>query len=170
MNEEVPSMREAHPNIPELLDQVVRTCLARDRDQRFLEASTVQEKLLEFLAEEKAIIHTSTLAEFVKDLFQDVVIQGPNLDRAIFIDERRSPADQNASMETTQRFELEADLEEAEGVFSSAVRRKRIIVIMAALFIVILGILLSANELRKGVKVREPVSRIESATHEASHY
>ena len=68
---EVTPPREHNPAIPESLEQVVLTALARERDARYQWALELHDSLQQFLIEENSVYNASKLATLLKAEFRD---------------------------------------------------------------------------------------------------
>jgi serine/threonine-protein kinase len=80
----VPSAREKNPDVPEALDRILRTALAKDPDDRYPTAGAMQRALEGWLAETRQVINASTTSQLMGLLFADDIQTGPSVEPVPF--------------------------------------------------------------------------------------
>ncbi len=68
---EIPPMRERNDEVPDELEHVVRTALAKDLNERYQWCSDFAEALQPFLITDKTIFNAKRLASFMKETFKE---------------------------------------------------------------------------------------------------
>ncbi|MBW2462807.1 MAG: PEGA domain-containing protein, partial [Deltaproteobacteria bacterium] len=80
----VPSARAKNPDVPEGLDQIVRTALAKNPDDRFPTAGSLQRALEGWLTETRQVVNSSTTSQLMGLLFADDIKTGPSVEAVPF--------------------------------------------------------------------------------------
>ncbi len=80
VEDEVPSIRDHKVDLPEALDEIVQMALAKDRDERFETAGSLQSALAQFLADEREVVGPSRVGAVVQWLFAKEMAEGPKLE------------------------------------------------------------------------------------------
>jgi len=81
LDDEVPSVRDVMPEVPEALDRIVQRALAKDRDERYPNADELQSELDAFSAKLGHRLRQSDIAAQLDELVPDLVNAEPKLDR-----------------------------------------------------------------------------------------
>lgn len=80
----VPSIRTHRPDLPEELDDIVRTALAKNPEDRFSTAGDLQVALERWLAQEQEVVPARRLTEFLRGVFGEDMRSGPMVDSTPF--------------------------------------------------------------------------------------
>ena len=80
----VPSARAKNPDVPEALDRIVQTALAKNPDDRFPTAGSLQRALEGWLAETRQVVNASTTSQLMGLLFADDIKTGPSVEAVPF--------------------------------------------------------------------------------------
>jgi len=84
IEDEIGSLRDLRPELPESLDAVVRKALAKDPSERYQSAGELQIALERWLMEQGEVVPQTRLADFLDELFEDEVGRGPMVDSKPF--------------------------------------------------------------------------------------
>jgi len=129
IEEPVPSIRSVNPELPEGLDAIVKRALAKQPEQRWDNAAEVQEALERWLAGSGQVVHTGRIKEYLAQLFEEDIANGPSVDSTPFGKSFHSfagarphgvPGVPELSDVDSQTFEVTV-----EGVMPVAPRRRR---------------------------------------------
>jgi len=66
-----PRPREVNPSVPARLEAIILRALARDRDERYQSAHDLQSDLEAFVRDEKLVVSTLSLGEWIRTLFAE---------------------------------------------------------------------------------------------------
>lgn len=146
LDDEVPSVRDVMPDVPEALDHIVQRALAKDRSQRFANADELQSALDGFSASLGHRLRQSDIAAQLERLVPDLVAAEPKLDRRPPTvssrhdrDEPAPPKDEGPSGSAELRamvLAAEAD-EDAEAFLGQRKRGGRVLGLLSALIILV---------------------------------
>ena len=81
----VPSSRVIDPSIPVALDEIVQKALQKNRNDRFADAGEMQNALERYLAENREVVNSGHVGEFVRKLYADEIVRGPLVDSSPFV-------------------------------------------------------------------------------------
>jgi serine/threonine-protein kinase len=156
---EAPSIRELRPELPQILDSVCRTALAKDRLQRFPSADAMEAALSRWLNESQNLVRDADIARYVTRLFAAEVKSGPKLDRT-GLGTKRGGGASDSLVSGTELFALNADLDDVEEEMARRGKQKTLALVLVAA-VLVLGVLTVAGlALREGppVPTRTPVT------------
>ncbi len=106
-DEEPPSVRATRPEVPEMLDRIVQTMLAKDRQKRATTAEAVSAALEKWLVLERQAVREADIAGFVQAMFPGRADSLPELDRTPL-----KPAPRRDSIDPIKRQAIGADLDD----------------------------------------------------------
>lgn len=89
----VPSARAVDPNVPAVLDAIVQRALQKSAADRFADAGELQNALEQYLAEERAVVNSGHVGEFVRMLYAEEITRGPLVDSSPFVLPMGTPSD-----------------------------------------------------------------------------
>lgn len=144
LDPEVPSLRDAAPALPQELDDIVQTALAKDRDERYRSADEMQAALLSFARRQGHYVRHADVAAVLRELVPDRVHAEPELDRHPSLRSGSSreyapglPRERTHSEEMSALL-LAAEADEgAEELLGARRRGGRVISLVSALIIVL---------------------------------
>jgi serine/threonine-protein kinase len=134
LDAEAPKLRDVRPELPQLLDSIVQTALAKIRMERFPTADAMQAALTRFLADEKDVVRQSDVARFVQKLFPNEAREGPRLERKGIA---FSVADEAPAIRGIDKLALDAQLDDIEEELESRSKRKTVAVVLIAVIVVL---------------------------------
>lgn len=136
LDAEVPSVRAARPEVPDELEAIVASALAKDRDARTADADELARQLLGFASRTGGPLRHADVAQTLRALVPDLVDREPELDR-------RPLAAPEPKADPVQAALLMAEAdEEAEALLGARRRSGRWVALVSVLVILAsLGVL-----------------------------
>ncbi|MEO0324709.1 MAG: serine/threonine-protein kinase, partial [Myxococcota bacterium] len=131
-DEAPPSVRAVRPEVPEMLDRIVQTMLAKDRQKRATTAEAVSAALEKWLVLERQGVREADIAGFVQAMFPGRSDSLPELDRTPL-----KPPPRRDSLGPLRRQALGADLDDlTEDLERRQAAKRRQVMLMVALVLI----------------------------------
>jgi serine/threonine-protein kinase len=79
----VPSARDARPDLPDVLDTIVKKALAKKPEDRYQSAGEMQSALEHYLQDSREVVGASRVQEYLDELYHTEIRRGPQVDASI---------------------------------------------------------------------------------------
>ncbi|MEM1414712.1 MAG: protein kinase, partial [Myxococcota bacterium] len=124
-----PSVRKHRPEVPEMLDRILRTTLAKDRSRRATTADALASALESWLTLERKTVREADVAGFVQAMFPGRAESLPQLDR--------TPLQRIDTMDPVTRQAIGADLDDLTADMHRAQKSKRRTIVLLVLLVLV---------------------------------